>query len=66
MREMAVEDVPELKVHMQAAAKIYDDCADDLIRAFQEETMEVQTLLSTTPTLDEFEQLVKTQAGKGQ
>ena len=65
MREMAVEDDSEMKVHMLAAAKIYDDCAADLIMAFQKETMEVQNLLSTTPTLDEFAQLVKTQTGKG-
>ena len=45
LRELGAKQDAGSQLMMETSAKIYERCADELIRAFQEETMEVQTLL---------------------
>ena len=61
LRELGAKEDAGTQLMMETSARIYEGCADDLIRAFQEETIEVQTLLSTAQTLDDLEQQLKTE-----
>jgi hypothetical protein len=45
LRELGAKQDAGSQLMMETSAKIYERCADELIRAFQEKTMEVQTLL---------------------